>query len=70
MELVRVRAGIAVSIANRLRAGRLGFGSWLGLRIFSFATLWDTPSFLSNGYRGSFPRGKVAGTWSWPLTSI
>jgi len=35
---------------------------WWGLRIF----LLDTVSYLiRNG--GSFPGGKTAGTWSWPL---
>jgi hypothetical protein len=31
--------------------------------------VWAPPSLLSNGYRGSFPGGKAAGSWSWPLTS-
>jgi hypothetical protein len=32
--------------------------------------LWRSTSLLSNGYRGFYPGGKAAGTWSWPLTSI
>jgi len=32
--------------------------------------LWGPPSLLPNGYWGSFPGSKVAGVWSWPLTSI
>jgi hypothetical protein len=28
------------------------------------------PSLLSSGHRRLFPRGKSAGAWSWPLTSI
>jgi hypothetical protein len=28
------------------------------------------PASYQMGTRGSFPRGKAAGTWSWPLTSI
>jgi hypothetical protein len=31
--------------------------------------LWGPPNLLFNGYRGSFPGGKAAGAWSWPLTS-
>jgi hypothetical protein len=32
--------------------------------------LWGPPSLLCNGYQGSFPEGKAAGAWSWPLASI
>jgi len=32
--------------------------------------LWDPPSLLSNGYRGSYRGGKAAGAWSLSLTSI
>jgi hypothetical protein len=43
-------------------------------RIFSSrqrpGRLWDPPSLLSNGSRGRFPRGKAAGVWSRPLTSM
>jgi hypothetical protein len=31
--------------------------------------LWGLPSLVTNGYRGCFPRDKVAGAWSWSLTS-
>jgi hypothetical protein len=32
--------------------------------------LWCPNSLLSSEYRGLFLRGKAAGVWSWPLTSI
>jgi hypothetical protein len=45
----------------------------VGSRIFSSPhcpdRLWGPPNLLSNGYQGSFPRGKAAGAWSLPLTS-
>jgi hypothetical protein len=30
--------------------------------------LWGPLSLLPNAYRGSFPEGKAARAWSWPLT--
>jgi hypothetical protein len=43
-----------------------------GSRIFSSLNrpqrLWGPPNLLM-GTGGSFPRGKAAGAWSWPLTS-
>jgi hypothetical protein len=63
--------GIAQWCSAELRAG------WCrgrGGRIFSSPPrsdlLWGPPSLLTNGYQGSFPGGKAAGTWTWPLTSI
>jgi hypothetical protein len=51
----------------------VGVGVPVGSRIFSSSRcpdpLWGSPSPLSNGYRGRFPRDKAAGAWSWPLTS-
>jgi hypothetical protein len=32
--------------------------------------LWGPSSLLSDGYQGSFPGGKAAGAWSWPVTSF
>jgi hypothetical protein len=32
--------------------------------------LWGPPRLLSNGYQGCFSGGKMAGAWSWTLTSI
>jgi hypothetical protein len=31
--------------------------------------LWGSPSLLSCGYRGTFPRDKGTGAWSWELAS-
>jgi hypothetical protein len=31
---------------------------------------WARPASYTMGTEGSFPGGKAAGTWSWPLTSI
>jgi hypothetical protein len=45
----------------------------LGLKIFSSPChpdwLWGPPTLLSKGYWAHFPRGKMVGAWSWPLTS-
>jgi hypothetical protein len=45
-----------------------------GVRFFSSPRrpdrLWDPSSLLSSGYRGSFPGGKAAEAWRWPLASI
>jgi len=32
--------------------------------------LWSQPISYPMGTGGSFPTGKVAGAWSWPLTSV
>jgi hypothetical protein len=48
-------------IATRLRAGKLGVQISVGERDFS---LLQASSFLFNGYPGSFPGGKAAGTRS------
>jgi hypothetical protein len=50
-------------------------GVWVpvGSRIFSSPRrsdlLWGPSNLLYNGYRGLCPGGKMAGAWSWPLTS-
>jgi hypothetical protein len=63
-----------VSIVTRLWDGRPGFdprrGKWWDF--FSYPPrpdqLWDPPSFLFNGYRGSFPGVKAVGAWSYTST--
>jgi len=39
-----------------------------GASNFSFSIQY--PASYSMGIGGSFPGGKAAGSWSWPLTSI
>jgi hypothetical protein len=60
-------------ISHKIGAGSIPCGGG-GLGIFLFTTASRTArgplSLLSNGYRGLFPRGKAAGAWRWPLTSI
>jgi hypothetical protein len=45
----------------------------VGSRMFSSPShpdrLWGPPSLLYKGTGGSFPWGKAAGAWSWPLAS-
>jgi hypothetical protein len=63
--------GSSVVIATRLCAGRSGFDSWLWLGIFLFATVFGAhPASYPMRTGGSFPGGKAAGEWIWPLTSI
>jgi hypothetical protein len=63
--------GIATSYGLDDRGVR--FRVPIGLRIFTSRSclerLWGPPSLLFNWYTGLFPRDKVAGTWSWQLTS-
>jgi hypothetical protein len=57
------------------------WAGWLGVWVqaeagnFSLHHCFQTgsgthPAFYPVGTRGSFPGDKVAGAWSWPLTSI
>jgi hypothetical protein len=68
---------IGIRIAQRYSAGlRVG---WSGVRVpvgaGNFHSRVQTfsgayPASYPTGVRGSFPVGKAAGAWSWPLTSI
>jgi len=65
MTVVTVKAFF--NIATRLQAGQSGFDSLLHcIQIGSGA---HPPSYPM-GSGCSFPGGKVARVWSWPLTSI
>jgi len=62
-----------LSTVTRLQAGRRGSipGKDNDFSLHQCPDrLWGPPSVIFNGYRGLLPRGKAAGTWSWPLTSI
>jgi hypothetical protein len=59
----------SVSIATRLRAGRSGAGNFsLHHRVRNDSGAH--PASYLMGIRVSFPGGKAAGAWSWPLISI
>jgi hypothetical protein len=73
--LVRKWAGIAQRYSAGLRAGWLGFRVPEGAENFSLHHRVQTGSVVHRATypartRGSFPRGRAAGAWSWPLTSI
>jgi hypothetical protein len=56
---------------NIINTNNLGWGGWEFLSSPPRPErLWGPPSHLSNGNQVLFPGGKVAGAWSWPLTSI
>jgi len=60
---------------TRLRNGRPGFDSRQEQEYFSLRHRVQTGSggplsVLSNWYWSPLARGKTAGAWSWPITSI
>jgi hypothetical protein len=58
----------SVSIVTELRVGQPGFDFRHRHRVLNGSGAH--PASYQMGTRGSFPGGKEAGTWSWPLTSI
>jgi hypothetical protein len=74
----KTRAGIAQSVywlATGWTIGWPGFDSLQGLRIFSLNHCVQTgsgahPASYPMDNKATFPGSKVAGAWSWPLTSI
>jgi hypothetical protein len=57
---------VGIAISYGLDGRGVGVRVPVGSRIFSSPRrpdrLWGSPNLLSNGYRGSFPGGKAAGT--------
>jgi hypothetical protein len=70
------RAGLALSVQDWLRVGRSGDRVWFsaGAGNYSHHRVQTGtaahPASYPMGTRGSYPGGKVAEAWSWPLTSI
>jgi hypothetical protein len=64
---------VGIATGYGLDNGGVGVRVPVGPRIFFSPLrpdwLWGPPSFLSMDTGGSFPGGKAAGPWSWPLIS-
>jgi len=56
----------SVSWGTGLQAGWLVFSVLSGINDGNFSLCWGPPRCT----RSSYTRGKVAGMWSWPFTSI
>jgi hypothetical protein len=67
--------GSVFCLASSWRLDERGDGERVpvGSRIFSSPRrpghLWSPPNLLSDEYGGSFPGGRAAEAWSWPLSS-
>jgi hypothetical protein len=66
-------SAVGIAIAYGLDAGGVGVRDPVGSRIFSSPhrpdRLWAHQASYQMGTGGSFPGGKAARAWSWPLTS-
>jgi hypothetical protein len=75
LKLPIIRPNSLVGVVSRLRAGRPGIDSRQSLTFFSPRHRVHTlsgahPASYPVGIGDSFPRGKVARAWTWPLTCI
>jgi hypothetical protein len=72
---IKSRGSSSISIQTGLFAGQPGLNSWQ-IQWWDFSlccvqTSSEThPASYPMGTGGSFPGGKEAGAWSWPLTSV
>jgi hypothetical protein len=66
-------SSVSIALGYGLDDWGLGFDFQWGWKFFSSPPSpewsWVPPILLSSGYQGSFPGGKLAWAWSWPLTS-
>jgi hypothetical protein len=74
LKAMRIEFGSSVSIVTRLPAGRPKFDSWQGHGYFHLHNRLHTRygaqlASYTMGTEDSYPEGKTAGAWSWPLTS-
>jgi hypothetical protein len=65
--------GIVLGYGLDDRVSRVPFPAWAGNFSLHHRVQNGSeahPASYPTGTRGSFPGGKAAGAWSWPLTSI